>query len=136
MEALQKPTAAPPPALASILDELDLGNVAAENEISGLRQYFVRTGNFRQVRQGHAQLVVGRKGAGKTETFYGLRQAVKRGREVLVLDMKPEGHQFTRLREAVLKGLTEGEQEYTMGAFWTYLLSAEVAHKIFTLKAS
>ena len=47
-----------------------------------------------------------------------------------MLDMKPEGHQFTRLREAVLEELTPGQQEYTVAAFWTYLLSAEVAHKI------
>jgi hypothetical protein len=113
-----------------LLRELDLGNIAAENEIRGLRDYFVATGRFAQVKQGHAQLVVGRKGSGKTAMFYGLRDAVKRGREVLVLDMTPEGHQFTRLREAVLEGLTSGQQEYTLGAFWTYLLSAEVAHKI------
>jgi hypothetical protein len=130
VERLQDIPSVSPAPLQGILDELDLGNVAAENEISGLRQYFVRTSRFRQVRQGHAQVVVGRKGAGKTALFYGLRQAVKRGREVLVLDMKPEGHQFTRLREAVLEGLSEGQQEYTLGAFWTYLLSAEVAHKI------
>lgn len=113
-----------------LLDSLDLGDTAAENEIFGLRDYFVPTGRFRQVRQGHAQLVVGRKGAGKTAMFYGVREAVKRGRETLVLDMRPEGHQFTRLREAVLVGLTGGQQEYTLSAFWTYLLSAEVAHKI------
>lgn len=113
-----------------ILSVLDLGDVAAENEIRGLREYFVRTGRFQQVRQGHAQLVVGRKGAGKTAMFYGLREAVQRGKEILVLDMKPEGHQFTRLREAVLSELTSGQQEYTIAAFWTYLLSAEVAHKI------
>jgi hypothetical protein len=117
-------------AASGILEQLDLGDTAAENEIHGLREYFVPTGRFQTVRQGHAKLVVGRKGAGKTAMFYGLRQAVRRGREVLVLDMKPEGHQFTRLREAVLEELTTGQQEYTIAAFWTYLLSAEVAHKI------
>jgi hypothetical protein len=113
-----------------LLRQIDLGNTAAENEIRGLREYFVPTGRFGEVRNGHAELVVGRKGSGKTAMYYGLRNAVKRGREVLVLDMKPEGHQFTRLREAVLEGLTLGQQEYALGAFWTYLLSAEVAHKI------
>jgi hypothetical protein len=114
------------------LDELDLGDTAAENEIKGLRRYYVSTGVLRQVAQGHAHLVVGRKGSGKTAMFYALREKVKRGRQVLVLDMRPEGHQFTRLREAVLEALSEGDQEYTIAAFWTYLLSAEVAHKILT----
>jgi hypothetical protein len=115
-----------------LLSEVDLGDVAAENEIRGLRDYFVRTGRFDRIRKGHAQLVIGRKGAGKTAMFYGVRSAVSRGRQVLVLDMKPEGHQFTRLREAVLKELSVGQQEYVIAAFWTYLLSAEVAHKLLT----
>jgi len=46
------------------------------------------------------------------------------------LDLKPEGHQFTRLREAVLAELSEGQREQTVVAFWTYVLLAEVAHKI------
>ena len=117
------------PRVSSLL-ALDLGDMAAENEITGLRDYFVRTGKFGQVRQGHAQIVVGRKGSGKTATFYGLRHAVRGGRDVLVLDMKPEGHQFTRLREAILQSLSAGQREYVIAAFWTYLLSAEVAHKI------
>jgi hypothetical protein len=125
----ERPRAGVPPVL-DVLSQVDLGDIAAENEIGGLREYFVQTGSFRQVRQGHAQLVVGRKGAGKTAMFYGLRRAVQRGRKVLVLDMKPEGHQFTRLREAVLEELSPGQQEYTIAAFWTYLLSAEIAHKI------
>jgi hypothetical protein len=114
------------------LDELDLGDTAAENEIKGLRRYYVPTGVLRQVAQGHAHLVVGRKGSGKSAMFYALRGRVRKGRQVLVLDMRPEGHQFTRLREAVLEALSQGDQEYTIAAFWTYLLSAEVAHKILT----
>lgn len=115
---------------SGVLDRLDLGDVAAENEIEGLRDYFVQTGQFRQAMQGHARLVVGRKGAGKTALFYAIRRAAARGQATLVLDMKPEGHQFTRLREAILEELSEGQQEYTITAFWTYLLSAEIAHKL------
>jgi hypothetical protein len=119
--------AAPP---VGLLDQLDPGDLAAENEIVGLRDYFVPTGQFRQALRGHARLIVGRKGAGKTAMFYGLRASVTRGLQTLVLDMRPEGHQFTRLREAVLAALSQGQQEYTISAFWTYLLSAELAHKI------
>lgn len=113
-----------------LLNRIDLGDGAAENEIAGLKNYFVRTGQFAKAMQGHARLVVGRKGAGKTALFYAVRQAANRGHQTLVLDLKPEGHQFTRLREAVLAELSEGQQEQTVEAFWTYLLLAEVAHKI------
>lgn len=120
---------------SGLLESVDLGDPAAENEIAGLDEYFVPTGQFRQAARGHARIVDGRKGAGKTAMFFGLRKAVKRGHQTLVLDMRPEGHQFTRLREAVLEELSEGQREYTISAFWTYLLSAEIAHKILNKKS-
>ena len=130
VERLQQGLSTQAPKQIGILNEIDLGDVAAENEIGGLREYFVPTGRFDRIRKGHAQLVIGRKGAGKSAMFYAVRGAVSQGREVIVLDMRPEGHQFTRLREAVLQELATGQQEYVLAAFWTYLLSAEVAHKL------
>jgi hypothetical protein len=112
------------------LELLDIGDVAAENEILGLRDYFVRTSQFQQAINGHARLVVGRKGSGKTAIFYEARDYAKRGHQSLVLDLKPDGHQFTKLREAVLSELSLGQQEHTITAFWTYILLAEIGHKI------
>ena len=51
------------------LEKVDLGDLAAENEIMALQSYFVPTGQYMQVKRGHARLVVGRKGAGKTAIF-------------------------------------------------------------------
>ena len=48
----------------------------------------------------------------------------------LVLDMKPEGHQFKKLREAVLAELPEGVQQHVLTAFRNYLLITEMAHQI------
>lgn len=115
-----------------ILEKLDLGDTAAENEIVGLRNYFVPTGQFIQAKQGHARLVVGRKGTGKTAIFYEVRNTLGRNRSRIVLDLKPEGHQFTKLREAVLSQLSPGLQEHSMTGFWNYILLTELAHKILT----
>jgi hypothetical protein len=113
----------------NFLHEVDLGDVAAENEISGLRSYFVRTGSALQARNGHARLVVGRKGSGKTAIFYDVRQRAGRGNERLVLDLKPEGHQFTHLKDFVLERVAPGLREHTMVAFWNYILLCELARK-------
>jgi hypothetical protein len=113
-----------------VLESLDLGDVAAENEIAGLQRYFVPTGPYRLARQGHGRLIVGRKGAGKTAMFYGIRSAETRGHATVMLDFRPEGFQFTKLREAVLETLSVGQQEQAITALWTFLLTAEVAHKI------
>jgi hypothetical protein len=113
-----------------VLKNLDLGDVAAENEIYGLESYFVTTGQTIQARQGHARLVVGRKGSGKTAIFYEVRAAEGRGHERLMLDLRPEGPQFTRLREFLSSRMSPGTQEHTLVAFWTYILLTEIARKI------
>lgn len=115
---------------SGVLEVLDLGDVAAENETAGLQRYFVQTGPYRLARQGHGRLVVGRKGAGKTAMFYAVRNAEFRGHATVMLDFRPEGFQFTKLREAVLEALSVGQQEQAVTALWTFLLTAEVAHKI------
>jgi hypothetical protein len=114
---------------ANLLQTIDLGDVAAENEIAGLREYFVVTGQATQAKQGHARLVIGRKGSGKTAVFYDVRNSIGRRNDQLILDLKPEGHQFTKLRELVLDRLGPGMQEHTMVAFWSYILLAEIARK-------
>ena len=112
------------------LEKIDLGDLAAENEIKGLRSYFVPTAQYNEAKRGHARLVVGRKGTGKTAIFYGIRNAYKPSHSHLVLDLKPEGHQFTKLRESILNELTPGLQEHVLTAFWNYVLLMEIAHKI------
>jgi hypothetical protein len=59
-----------------------------------------------------------------------VRSAHKPSQSQLVLDLKPEGHQFTKLREVVLRELSPGLQQHVLTAFWNYLLLMEIAHKI------
>src|SRR5580704_9935702 len=96
------------------LEKIDLGDLAAENEIRALDSYYVPTAQYQQAKGGHARLVVGRKGSGKTAPFYALRSTFRPIRSHLVLDLKPEGHQFTKLREAVLARLPEGVQQHVL----------------------
>ena len=42
------------------LEKIDLGDLAAENEIGALRTYFVPTGQYNEAKRGHARLVVAR----------------------------------------------------------------------------
>jgi hypothetical protein len=113
-----------------LLEKIDLGDVAAENEIFTLNSYFVKTGQYHQAKQGYARLVIGRKGSGKTAIFYAVRNSIGYSRNRTILDLKPEGHQFTKLRETILTKLSPGLQEHTMAAFWNSILLSEIAHKV------
>ncbi len=130
IELLQESTLGLPKPPERFLEKLDLGDVAAENEILGLKSYFVRTAQFNEAKRGTARLVIGRKGAGKTALFYGIRDSIPKGYGHMVLDLKPEGHQFTKLRDVVLERLSPGLQEHTLTAFWNYILLCEIAQKI------
>jgi len=112
------------------LETLDFGDVAAENEINALKSYFLPTAQYNDAKRGHARLVVGRKGAGKTAIFYGVRNAYWSSQSHVVLDLKPEGHQFLTLREQLLDFLSRGLQESVLTAFWNYILLVELASKI------
>ncbi len=112
-----------------LLEGLDIGDVAAENEVYALPSYFVHTAQFNEAKRGHARLVTGRKGSGKTAIFYGVRDSVTRIQSYHVIDLMPEGHQFAKFREIVLSHLTPGLQEHTLVAFWTHLLLCEIAQK-------
>ena len=111
------------------LEKVDLGDLSAENEIQALGNYFVPTGQYNDAKRGHARLVVGRKGSGKTAIFYSVRTAHK-GFDHVTLDLKPEGHQFLKLREAVLSKLSPGLHQHVLTAVWTYLLLMEIAYRI------
>jgi hypothetical protein len=129
-EALQSTQFIPITLPLRALETLDFGDVAAENEIGALRSYFLPTAQYNDAKRGHARLVVGRKGAGKTAIFYGVRNAFWTSRSHVVLDLKPEGHQFLTLRERLLSSLSRGLQEHVLTAFWNYILLVELASKI------
>ena len=80
--------------------------------------------------RGEVNLVVGRKGAGKTALFSQVRNDLRRDRATIVVDLKPEGYQLVKMKEAVLDYLSEGAQAHLITAFWEYLLLLEVAYKL------
>jgi hypothetical protein len=130
VEMLQETRFVPTSIALTPLEQVDLGDLAAENEIIALQSYFVPTGQYNEVNRGHARLGVGRKGSGKTAIFYGVRAAHGQNRSGLLLDLKPEGHQLIKLRETILRHLTPGMQLHLLTAFWNYLLLMEIALKI------
>jgi len=127
LQSAKKRDVSPP---KKFLERLDLGDIAAENEISALESYFVKTAQFHEAKRGKARLVTGRKGSGKTAIFYALYSQLSTSRSLTVLDIKPEGHQFSELREVVLSKMSAGFQEHTFTAFWDYILLCEIAHEV------
>lgn len=115
---------------ATLLARLSLGAPSAENEFRELSNYYLQTDEFSQALRGEAQVVLGRKGAGKTALFFQLRDRLRPDRKMVVLDLKPEGFQLLKFKEQVLDYLEEGTRAHTVTIFWEYLLLLEVCHKL------
>ena len=68
--------------------------------------------------RGEVNLVVGRKGSGKTALFIRLRDTIRADKRNIVVDLKPEGYQLIRIKEDILEYLSEGARQHLITAFW------------------
>ena len=109
---------------------MTIGDPVAENEFSTLRDYFLRTDPFERASRGEINLVVGRKGSGKTALFSQLRDEKRGNPQNIVVDLKPEGYQLLRLKEDVLQFLSDGARTHLITAFFEYVIYLEVCYKV------
>lgn len=112
------------------LGSLSFGDPMAENEFETIDLYFLRTDQYLKAERGEVHLVVGRKGTGKTAIFGHLRNRKRADKMNIVLDLKPEGYQLTKLREKFLNRLGEGAKQHLIVAFWEYILYLELCNKL------
>ncbi|MER8761980.1 MULTISPECIES: hypothetical protein [unclassified Mesorhizobium] len=114
----------------NFLSELSIGDAVAENEFQTLGQYYLRTDQYGRASRGEINLVVGRKGAGKTALFSQLRNEKRANVRNIVVDLKPEGYQLIRLKEDVLDYLAEGARTHLITALFEYVLYLEICYKL------
>ena len=113
-----------------LLASLSFGDPMAENEFQTLGSYFLETDQYQRTLRGEVNLVVGRKGTGKTALFSQVRNRIRRDKQNIVVDLKPEGYQLIKLKEDVLRYLAQGARQHLVTAFWEYLLYLEVCYKV------
>ncbi|MGH2507246.1 MAG: P-loop ATPase, Sll1717 family [Ktedonobacteraceae bacterium] len=126
----QQRTDPTPTKIPTGLQALRIGDPTAENEITTLADYYLQTDQYGQTLAGRVNLVVGRKGSGKTALFFQVRDRLRTDKRNVVLDLKPEAYQILKLKEDVLSYLSEGSTQHLITAFWEYLLLLEVANKL------
>jgi energy-coupling factor transporter ATP-binding protein EcfA2 len=112
------------------LERLQLGAPTAENEFQTLASYFLKTDEFGRAIRGEVNLVIGRKGSGKTAVFSQVRNELRRNKSNVIIDLKPEGYQLIKLKDFVLKYLEAGSSVHLITAFWDYILLLEIAYKL------
>jgi hypothetical protein len=86
------------PMAGRYLDAVYCGDPAAENEATQLDTYFLETEQFRLTLNGDLNIILGRKGSGKTAIFLQARNKIRADRDNIVVDLAPEGFQLLKLR--------------------------------------
>ena len=129
VEAIQQGTESATTRQKTSLQQLDFGSSAAENEMRMLQAYYLKTDAFNRAIRGEVQLVVGRKGSGKSAIFLQIRDRERSKGKNIVLDLKPEGYKLIKFKEVIGAYLKEGTFNHTITAFWEYILLLEICHK-------
>lgn len=129
-EAFQQDTKVAITSNDTFLQSLDLGSTSAENEMRTLESYYLKTDQFLKSLRGEANIVVGRKGSGKSAIFLQVRDRERNKKGNVVLDLKPDGYKLIKFKELILSFLEEGTFQHTIMAFWEYVLLLEICYKI------
>jgi hypothetical protein len=114
----------------NFLAELSIGDAVAENEFQTLGRYYLPTDQSKRAARGEINMVVGRKGTGKTALFSQLRNAKRTNSDNIVVDLKPEGYQLIKLKEDVLDFLADGARIHLVTALFEYVLLLEICYKL------
>ncbi|WP_407112407.1 P-loop ATPase, Sll1717 family [Bradyrhizobium sp. LMG 9283] len=113
-----------------LLERLSCGDPVAENEAAALADHFLETDAYRRTLGGEANVLVGRKGSGKTAVFLQVRDRTRARKENIVIDLIPDGHQLVKMKEFILDKLSRGTRKEVIAAFWEYVLWLEIAYKL------
>lgn len=113
-----------------LLEHLSCGDPVAENEASILSEHFLETDPYRRALNGEANVLVGRKGSGKTAVFLQVRDRSRAQKNNIVIDLIPDGHQLIKMKEFILDRLSHGARKEVIAAFWEYVLWLEITYKL------
>jgi hypothetical protein len=115
---------------AGILEMIDLGSPAAENEKQRLGQYFVKTAEYAAALRAEGAVVIGRKGSAKSAVFLQVVADQARNRRTCIVDLRPASHNLSEVRSALLSFNNTGVFDHTIAAFWQYIIYVEILLKI------
>lgn len=118
------------PQIEGLLEHLTCGDPVAENEATVLGDHFLETDAYRRTLGGEANVLVGRKGSGKTAVFLQVRDRTRANKQNIVIDLIPDGHQLVKMKEFILDKLSRGTRKEVIAAFWEYVLWLEIAYKL------
>lgn len=115
----------------SELQNLDFGEAIAEHESNKIYQYYVDTSHRQQLIKNEYNIVVGRKGTGKTATLYYLFEDLIKDKRNNVVLIKPINFEVDGLISLMEESNSEFEKGFLIETVWKFLIYSQIAKSIF-----
>lgn len=113
------------------LQGLTFGEFLAEHEGENIAKYYVETMPTSGLVKNEYNIVVGRKGCGKTATMYYLKDALEENKTNFVCTIKPISLELDGLNDVIINIPKEFEKSYLIESIWKLLIYTEVAKSIY-----
>ncbi|RFM30080.1 P-loop ATPase, Sll1717 family [Deminuibacter soli] len=115
----------------SYLQKLKFGDFIAEHEADDLYDYYVNTVHEQNLIKNEHNIVVGRKGTGKTATLYYLNAKLSKNVKNEVCLIKPIDFEIDGIISILLNLKDEFERGYIIESIWKFLIYTEIMNSIF-----
>ena len=115
----------------SELQKIRFGEYIAEHEAGNISEYYIETTHEENLIRSEYNIVVGRKGCGKTATSYYLEAEISRDIRNDVVPIKPVNFEIDGLIELIKKLKSDFEKGYIIQSVWKFLIYTEIAKKIY-----
>ena len=113
------------------LQSIDFGEAIAEHESNKLYNYYVDTAHTKQLIKNEYNIVVGRKGTGKTATLYYLFEDLIKDKRNYVVLIKPINFEVDGLVELMEASNSEFEKGFLIETVWKFLIYTQIAKSLF-----
>lgn len=113
------------------LQGLNFGEFLAEHEGENISRYYVETLPLSSLIKSEYNLVVGRKGCGKTATLYYLKSELEAEKNNLVCTIKPISFELEGMMDVIRNIPKDFERSYLFESVWKLLIYTEVARSIY-----
>lgn len=115
----------------SVLQCINFGDCLAENEEDKLPHYYIETISLDSLIQNKYNVVVGRKGSGKTATLYYLEHTLCKDVKNHVCIIKPNSFELEGLLHILSKTPDNFEERNLIESFWKLIIYTKIAESIY-----
>ncbi|MES3016749.1 MAG: hypothetical protein V4721_03175 [Bacteroidota bacterium] len=115
----------------SRLQGVHFGEYIAEHESQNLYEYFIETSHYKDLIKSEYNIIVGRKGTGKTATLYFLEDTLSEDPRNHICLIKPINFEVDGLVELFKTMRDEFERGFLTEAIWKFLIYSEISKSLY-----